>query len=105
MIKLCDVADVGCDRGHKVDVEGVGTLAIFRFENQHFIVDDKCTHGLGTLSDGKISGDQVICPFHRGAFSFVTGLPTKAPCTIAVKTYQAHVVGTTIFIAEPENTQ
>ena len=104
MIKLCDVADVGGDRGHKVDVEGIGSLAIFFFEGRHFIVDDKCTHGLGTLSDGKISGDQIICPFHRGAFSFVTGLPTKAPCTIAVKTYQAHVVGTIICIAEPENT-
>ena len=102
MIRICDTSDVADDRGCKVEIEGFGVVAIFRFEGSYFVIDDQCTHGLGSLSDGKIAGDQVICPFHRGAFNFITGEPTKAPCTIALKTYQAEVVGTTICIVKPE---
>jgi ethylbenzene dioxygenase ferredoxin component len=101
MIKICDVADIAHEHGYKVEIEGIGTLAVFFFEGSYFVVDDKCTHGVGSLSDGKISGDQVICPFHRGAFNFRTGVPTVRPCTIALKTYATHMVGTTICIADP----
>jgi nitrite reductase/ring-hydroxylating ferredoxin subunit len=101
MIHICDTADVTAAHGYKVDVKDIGTLAVFFFEGAYFVVDDKCTHGLGSLSDGKISGDQIICPFHRGAFNFRTGLPTARPCTIALKTYQAHMVGSALYIDNP----
>lgn len=100
MIKVCDVADVVGSRGLKVDIEGVATLAVFQFDDSYFVVDDKCTHGLGSLSQGKVSGDQVICPFHRGGFNFTTGEPTVRPCTIALKTYATQLVGTTICITD-----
>ena len=101
MIEICDVAVVTGPYGHKVDIEAIGSLAVFCFEDSYFVVDDKCTHGLGSLSDGKVLDDQVICPFHRGAFNFRTGEPTKNPCTIPLKTYPTHVIGSTICIADP----
>lgn len=100
MIVICDVADVGGKHGTRVDVEDIGALAVFQFEDSYFVVDDKCTHGLGSLSDGKITGDQVMCPFHRGMFNFRTGAVTKAPCTIALKTYQTCIEGTKICITD-----
>ena len=103
MIQICDITDVADDRGLKVDVDGVGTLAVFRFDGTYFVVDDKCTHGLGSLSTGKIVGNQVICPFHRGAFNFTTGEATVRPCVAAVRTYPAQLVGTTLFIPDPAN--
>lgn len=101
MIKICDVADVVGPRGKKVEIDGVGTLAVFEFEGAYYVVDDKCTHGLGSLSQGKVTGDQVICAFHRGAFNFITGEPTVRPCTIALRTYATQLVGTTICIVDP----
>lgn len=101
MLQICDVSDVVGPRGHKVEVEGIGALAVFQLDGSYFIVDDKCTHGLGSLSQGKVSGAQVICPFHRGGFDFTTGEATVRPCTIALNTYPVQVIGTTICIAAP----
>ena len=101
MIEVCDVSDVEAEHGFKADVDGVGLLAVFQFEGAYYVVDDKCTHGLGSLSDGKLKDDQVICAFHRGAFNFRTGEPTKAPCTIPLRTYDVQMMGTKIYIADP----
>lgn len=103
IVKICDVADVVGPRGLKVVVEGVGILAVFQFEGAFYVVDDKCTHGLGSLSQGKVTGNQVICAFHRGAFNFITGEPTVRPCNIPLKTYATELVGTAICIAGPAN--
>jgi ethylbenzene dioxygenase ferredoxin component len=103
MIEICDLADVESERGHKVEIQGIGAFAVFCFEGAYFIVDDKCTHGLGSLSTGKVSGDQVICPFHRGAFNFRTGMPTARPCTIALKIYSTQLIGTKVCIVDLAN--
>lgn len=105
MIQICDAVDVTRERGYKVEIKDIGSVAVFCFEGAYFVVDDKCTHGLGSLSDGKISGDQVICPFHKGAFNFRTGVPTARPCTIALKTYPTQMVGTMVCINNPANTE
>ena len=101
MIEICDVTDVVGAHGHKVDIEVIGALAVFQFDGAYFVVDDKCTHGMGSLSDGKVMGDEVMCLFHRGVFNFRTGEPTGRPCTIPLKTYPAQLIGSKICIADP----
>ena len=103
MIEICGTAEITSTHGHRVEIEAIGPLAVFCFEGAYFVVDDNCTHGLGSLSDGKVAGDEVICPFHRGAFNFRTGAPTARPCTIALKTYAVQVIGTTVCIADPND--
>ena len=101
LIEVCDAADVASAHGTKVEIENIGPLSVFCFEGSYFVVDDKCTHGRGSLSEGEVSGDQVVCPFHKGAFNFRTGMPTARPCTVALKTYPAHMVGTRVCITDP----
>ena len=36
-------------------------------------LDEECTHEKGPLEQGYIDGDELICPWHSGAFNVETG--------------------------------
>ena len=36
-------------------------------------LDELCTHEHGPLSDGSVDKDELICPWHSGAFNIETG--------------------------------
>ena len=101
MIEICDVSDVAGPYGHRVEIEGTGLFAVFGLDGAYFVIDDLCTHGSASLADGRVRGEEVICPFHRGSFNIRTGEVIRKPCIIPIRTYSAHVIGTKICIAEP----
>ena len=98
VVAVCNESAVKAGCGHKVDIPDLGALCVFLFEGQYFVIDDTCTHGAASLSDGEVFGDEVECPFHQGAFNFRTGAPTARPCTKAVKTYQVQLCDDQICI-------
>ncbi len=36
-------------------------------------LDEQCTHEQGPLAEGSIDGNELICPWHSGAFEIETG--------------------------------
>lgn len=99
VITVCTVSNVVPGHGLKVDVPGRGPLAVFIHDGQIYVVDDTCTHGAASLSEGEVFGDEVECPFHKGAFNFRTGAPTARPCTVALKTYAAQIVDGNVCVS------
>ena len=89
-ISLCKAGEVPTGKVIKIEKEGL-TLAVFNIDGEYLVTDDACTHGPGSLSEGEIDGEMVICDFHNGAFNIRTGEPVVAPCVIPLKTYQARV--------------
>ena len=76
--------------GAKLLVEADERLVIlFRIGNDHFCIDDVCTHDGGTLSDGEFKGCEIECPRHGARFDVRTG---KAMCMPATKDTVAHEV-------------
>lgn len=48
-----------------------------------FALDDVCPHAGGSLAEGIIDGEQVICPLHAYAFEIGTGVcPDDPRCSI-----------------------
>ena len=74
-----------------------GNLAVCNVEGTIYVTDDRCSHGLASLAEGAIVGDEIECPMHFGMFSVKTGEPTAAPCSIAIKTYQVVTDGDQVF--------
>ena len=97
MIAICAISDVPVDGGLRVDLPGRPSLAVFRVGSAYFVTDDECTHGNASLSDGVLDGDEVICPYHLGAFCVRTGEPTRAPCHVPLRIYPAELRGDRIF--------
>lgn len=89
-IALCKPAEVSAGAAIRIEKEGL-TLAVFNLDGEFHVIDDACTHGPGSLSEGCITGDVVECDFHNGAFNIRTGEVVTPPCMIPVKTYRTVV--------------
>jgi nitrite reductase/ring-hydroxylating ferredoxin subunit len=96
-IELCSTGDVEIGTAIKVE-KGDLILAVFNLDNAFYVIDDTCTHGPGSLSEGYITDDSVECDFHNGAFNIKTGEVTAPPCMIPVKTYKTVVENDKVYI-------
>ena len=96
-IDLCAASDVDEGSAIRVEIQGLA-LAVFNLNGAYYTIDDTCTHGPGSLSEGCILGDMVECNFHNGAFNIRTGEVMEPPCMTPLKTYPVSVRDKQIFI-------
>jgi nitrite reductase/ring-hydroxylating ferredoxin subunit len=89
-IELCSTEEVAVGTALRVETAGL-TLAVFNVDGEFYVLDDLCTHGPGSLSEGYIEGDIVECNFHNGQFNIRTGAVVLPPCMIPAKTYPTTV--------------
>jgi len=88
---LCDAAAVATEAPARVEREGTA-YAVFLLGERHYVTQDACTHGPGSLSEGTIDGEEVECPFHQGRFHIPTGRPTAPPCTEKLRVWPARLI-------------
>jgi nitrite reductase/ring-hydroxylating ferredoxin subunit len=96
-IELCNADDVAVGAALKVEKDGL-SVAVFNVDGEFYVLDDLCTHGPGSLSEGYIEGDIVECNFHNGQFNIRTGEVVLPPCMIPTKTYPTSVEDGKVFI-------
>jgi nitrite reductase/ring-hydroxylating ferredoxin subunit len=90
-IVLCDAAAVTAAVPARVECDGTA-YAVFLVGACHYVTQDACTHGPGSLSEGYVDGEEVECPFHQGRFHIPTGQPTAPPCTEPLRVWSARVI-------------
>ena len=71
----------------------VGNAAVFNVAGRLCATQAKCTHRQGPLSEGKLDGSTVTCPWHGSQFDVCTGAVLRGPARDPVKTYQVTVEG------------
>ena len=96
-IELCKTDDVAEGTAIQVETHDL-VLAVFNLNGAFYVIDDLCTHGPGSLSEGPICGDVVECDFHNGSFNIKTGEVVDPPCMIPIKTYKVITEGETVCI-------
>ncbi len=96
-LDLCSTSDVAPGSALKVET-GDLVLAVFNVDGEFYVIDDTCTHGPGSLSEGYIEDDVVECNFHNGQFNIKTGEVVSPPCMIPIKTYPVSVVDDRVTI-------
>ena len=96
-LELCSTDDVA--EGASLRVEANDTAyAVFNLEGQFYVMDDLCSHGPGSLSEGFVEGDAIECPFHQGQFNIKTGEVVMPPCMVPQKTYPVTVTNGKVTI-------
>jgi nitrite reductase/ring-hydroxylating ferredoxin subunit len=96
-IHVCATGEVAEGEALKVETEGL-TLAVFNVDGEFFVIDDQCTHGPGSLSEGWLDGHEIECDFHQGRYDVRTGKVTAPPCMVPVRSYDVVVVGDAVMI-------
>jgi len=74
-------------------------VILFRVAEDEFCcIDDVCTHDGGTLSDGELKGDEIMCPRHGARFNLCTGKALCMPATQDTATHEVKVDRDTVFV-------
>ncbi|WP_028222147.1 3-phenylpropionate/cinnamic acid dioxygenase ferredoxin subunit [Paraburkholderia oxyphila] len=86
----------------KVDAP-TAAIAVFKVNGELYALNDRCTHGNASMSEGYIEDDGTVeCPLHAARFCLKTGTALCQPATEALKTFPVALVDGAIYIDVPE---
>jgi nitrite reductase/ring-hydroxylating ferredoxin subunit len=63
-------------------------VAVYNVNGEFYATHNRCTHAGGSLSEGALSGKQIICPLHASCFDVTSGQVLCGPASQPVKTYR-----------------
>lgn len=95
--QVCDADELKDGETLRINHEG-NIIAIARKKSEVYAFQEFCTHRYGPLSEGKIQGYQVECPWHRSCFDIRTGEVMEGPAKVKLNTYSAAIRNGKIFI-------
>lgn len=96
LLFLCKTGDLAPGSVKRIDRKE-GDIAVYNVDGEFYATDDRCTHGLSSLAEGDLMGDEIECAMHFGSFNVKTGEPMAPPCSIALKTYKVEVKGDEVY--------
>jgi len=73
-----------------VDVDGVAVI-VFNLDGNYYAIEDLCTHDYQSMSEGKIEGDNIVCPWHGARFCIKTGQAMTPPAFEPVHVFPVRV--------------
>ena len=97
------VADLPEGSSRVVDLAGE-QVALFNAGGRIYAIDNRCSHANGPLSEGRLEGATVTCPYHDSQFDLATGRPLRAPAQRPVATYKVKIEDGNILLAQPATT-
>jgi nitrite reductase/ring-hydroxylating ferredoxin subunit len=71
----------------------VGDVAVFNVAGHVCATQAKCTHRQGPLSEGRLDGSTVTCPWHGAQFDVCSGAVLRGPAVNPLRTYRVVVDG------------
>ena len=76
-------------------------IAIFHHDGQFRAISDICNHRGGPLSEGRVRGEFVMCPWHAWEYSVVTGKGPAGYDEEQVPVYQVEVRADGVYVQLP----
>jgi len=77
-VKVCAVADLPPGEARVVTLRDK-EVAVFNVAGSFHAMDNLCPHRGAPLSDGRLEGKTVICPWHGWQFDVTTGALVVSP--------------------------
>jgi nitrite reductase/ring-hydroxylating ferredoxin subunit len=85
-----EASDLAPGQARMVYVNGVA-VAVYNVGGAFYATQNACTHQGGPLSEGKLAGSTVICPWHGSCFNVTNGAVQCGPAVEPVKTFHVTV--------------
>ncbi len=80
------------------EVSGI-SIAICRFRNEYFAVENRCSHALASFDEGRMRGYRIMCPLHGATFDIRDGSCTGAPATRPIRSFPLRISNGMIEVA------
>ncbi len=85
--------DLDRDDGAPVPVAVVRTA-----DGSVYAIDDTCSHGEFSLSEGEVEGREIECQAHGARFDLGTGRATALPAIAPIRTYSIRIEGEDVLV-------
>ncbi len=100
MIRAASLAEVPAGRPTRVEIEGA-RIVLTRVGDQVYALGDTCAHRGGPLSEGKLSGTRLACPWHGWIYDVRTGQCAFPGRGESVASYGVRVEGEDVWVDLP----
>lgn len=80
------------------DGRSVNVAVVRSDDGDFYAIDDLCSHGQVSLSEGEVEGCHIECWAHGGRFDVRTGQASQLPAMSPVATYPVSVDGTQVLV-------
>jgi len=94
-VAAVDDIPVGSFKSYEIDFDRV---LIVHAEDGLYALADECSHDSGAISEGSLSGYEVVCPRHGAKFDIRTGAVTAPPAIVPIDTYELKIEGNDILV-------
>ncbi|MCU1542318.1 MAG: sufE [Blastococcus sp.] len=99
--RVCSLREVPDGGSLRVELRDVD-IAVVRFDDEVYAIEDLCSHADVALSDGDVDeldgAPTIECAMHGSCFDLRTGEPTTLPATEPVPVYPVRVEGDDVFV-------
>ncbi len=95
------VKDIKNGEMKTVSVNGTEIL-LCKIDDTFSALAAHCTHYGANLSDGVLSGDRIVCPWHHACFNAKTGDLLEPPARDSLPVYKVRVEEENIYVAMPD---
>jgi nitrite reductase/ring-hydroxylating ferredoxin subunit/uncharacterized membrane protein len=89
-VAVLDEGELGEGELKKVEAEGVPVLLV-RHGGEIHAIAHTCSHMGGPLSEGRLEGDVVQCPWHGSRFNVADGSVARGPATFPQPCFETRV--------------
>jgi 3-phenylpropionate/trans-cinnamate dioxygenase ferredoxin subunit len=97
-VRICAVEDIKKGKAIRVKI-GEDAIAIIRTKaDQVYALDDKCSHGEISLSEGFVDNETIECWAHGAKFSLESGEALTLPAYEPVAKYEVIIDNGDIFL-------
>jgi nitrite reductase/ring-hydroxylating ferredoxin subunit/uncharacterized membrane protein len=87
---VMDTDDLRANKPTRADADGVAIVLVRRGEDI-FALRDTCSHLGGPLSEGKLEGDGIVCPWHGSKFCLADGSVLNGPAVFPERAFDVRV--------------
>jgi nitrite reductase/ring-hydroxylating ferredoxin subunit len=75
-------------------------VAVYNVGGSYYATQDKCTHAGGPLSEGDLTGKQIVCPWHASCFDVTNGAVECGPAKLPLRTYSVSAENGVVRVTE-----
>jgi nitrite reductase/ring-hydroxylating ferredoxin subunit len=96
-VKAVSKEELELDKMNGVEVGGKEIL-IANVGGKFYAMGNRCTHMGCMISDGKLAGENAVCPCHGSTFNVKTGNVVQGPAKKAEPVFEVKVEGDQILV-------
>lgn len=99
-VDVCSADSLSTRIGKRVSAGG-REIAVFQVGRGACAITNTCPHKGASLADGRLDGDEVVCPWHSWRFSVKTGAGNRGH---AVEVFPVRIEGGRVLVSVPRPT-